>query len=230
MNIMDKPKLLSWDSDFFSFRIGLIELHSNIIHEKDLKEVISDFKLIYLVSENPVKKKFECFYDCKIWFSIEEVEKSFIADQQVFLNNRELTPDLLQLTYESGHLSRFKRDPNFSEENFKKLYKAWIINSLKGDMADVVFVTKNKNKITGFVTVSISEKFGTVGLIAVSPKMRGMGLGKKLIERASNFCLEQNVNELRIPTQEENLKAINFYKKLGFKEISRKYIYHYWNT
>ena len=62
------------------------------------------------------------------------------------------------------------------------------------------------------------------------PNSQGKGFGKNLLKKVENFCLENNVKTLHIPTQLENITACNFYTKLGY-EISEKIIIkHFWKN
>ena len=53
-------------------------------------------------------------------------------------------------------------------------------------------------------------------------------MGTVLINYLQNYLYDKNYKELQVPTQETNIPAINFYKKLGFKLIKKEYIYHRW--
>jgi hypothetical protein len=77
------------------------------------------------------------------------------------------------LAFESGKYSRFKFDVNFTQYKFELLYIKWIDNSFNKQFADKIFYTKAFDEVTGFVTVKLSEKFATIGLIAVSKNFQG---------------------------------------------------------
>ena len=89
-------------------------------------------------------------------------------------------------------------------------------NSINKKFADKIFYYLLEKEVVGFVTVKNSNDFSTIGLIAVNNNYQGRGIGKQLINIVENYCLELNINELRIPTQKENISACNFYKKLDY--------------
>lgn len=42
------------------------------------------------------------------------------------------------------------------------------------------------------------------------------------------YCLNNNIYELRIPTQKENVLVCTFYNKNGYQIIEETIIKHYW--
>ncbi|MBJ7536254.1 GNAT family N-acetyltransferase [Marinomonas transparens] len=55
----------------------------------------------------------------------------------------------------------------------------------------------------------------------VSPKYQGQGIGKRLIQAAEHWAIEQGFQELASDAQISNEKSICLHKKQGFKEIER---------
>ncbi|WFA07827.1 N-acetyltransferase [Tissierella sp. Yu-01] len=72
-----------------------------------------------------------------------------------------------------------------------------------------VFVYEDNNEIKGFI--GIIEKIYIAGLF-VSNQYQNEGIGSKLLEKC-----KENYPILRLDVYAKNLKAINFYKKHGFK-------------
>ena len=68
-------------------------------------------------------------------------------------------------------------------------------NSVNKQFADKIFYTKAFDEVTGFVTVKLSKKFATIGLIAVSKNFQGKGIGKILICEVEEYCINNNVFE-----------------------------------
>ncbi|MDQ4139476.1 MAG: hypothetical protein M3142_03015, partial [Bacteroidota bacterium] len=61
--------------------------------------------------------------------------------------------DLQRLALQSGTYSRFKRDPHFKNQEFEKLYTAWLQNSISKNVARKVFIYHLEGKILGFITL-----------------------------------------------------------------------------
>ena len=174
-------KKLPWDSEFFSLQIGEITTTEKSIAAK------RDFDLLYLKSQQDNNLLFtgytNSFSEEKVIYSLNlKVSKTVSSNIFSFINTEFLKEELYQLAYESGKYSRFKLDPKFHDEDFKKLYRTWVDNSLKGIFSDDVLLYKENNVIQGFVTYKINNNLASVGLIAVYPDQQGKGIGKKLLE------------------------------------------------
>jgi len=228
-------KYLSWDSNFFGKKTGKI-ICNNSSELSDLlnKAKHDNYELIY-VFENEnyhVKNEIMKQYNGKLvdkkalyhkWITgllplYEQIEK--------YTGN--LTNELENLAYISGEFSRFKLDKNFKEDDFYRMYKIWIKESLSGQIADSVFVLKENGQINGMVTLKISEGIGHIGLIAVSPETQGKGYGKMLIKSCENRLFASDIFQLEAPTQKDNVQACNFYERAGFKIKEITNIYHFW--
>ncbi|MCZ8144475.1 GNAT family N-acetyltransferase [Flavobacterium sp.] len=221
-------KRLDWDSDFFGFEIGEISFSSDesIGNSENFKLLViksgNDFEVLIDGFEN-------CFSEIKIVF---EKELSLINSQNTSIYPIDETEydinDLYELAYESGKKSRFVLDKNFKNENFKKLYRKWVDNSISKEIAEDVLIYKENKQIMGFVTYKINESFGTIGLIAVSAAHQGKGIGNKLLSFVENRIFSNGITKLVIPTQLSNNTACNFYKKQNYTIQQKLFIKHYW--
>jgi dTDP-4-amino-4,6-dideoxy-D-galactose acyltransferase len=109
--------------------------------------------------------------------------------------------------------SRFFNDPFFSRGEAERLYRTWVENSVRGQAADVVYIIPQK----GFITCRRSrENSGEIVLIGVKKGHRGKGLGRALIVKAMEWFQRQKITTVTVRTQLKNLRAINFYLRLGF--------------
>lgn len=62
----------------------------------------------------------------------------------------------------------------------------------------------------------------SIGRVLVNKNYRGMGIARKMMIKAINF-IEKNLGEKEIKIQAQ-CYLIDFYKSLGFKEISNEYL------
>jgi len=221
---------LEWDSNFFNLKVGEIRYDANY-EEKDF----SSYDLIYLVSDEDVKLDlagFEnTFSETKVTFmkSVEYLTSSkdpIFRFDEVEINREQL----YLLAYESGKNSRFLLDAKFADHHFKKLYQAWIDNSINKKFADGILIYFEENKPKGFVTYKINNTIASVGLIAVNSDFQGKGIGTKLLVHLENLLFKQDVKQLTIPTQLSNLQACNFYTKQGYSIKNKIAIKHYWKN
>lgn len=228
---------LEWDSAFFDKKIGRLELRHT---DENLIEMLveakqQDYDLLYVfTSEECLINENDCFpfkgtlVDRKVVYTIDISDEVALSQQVKEYLSAELTPELLNLAYESGKFSRFRLDKNFHESDFQRLYARWIEKSVAHEMADKVFVIQESNKIVGMVTLKISGNTAEIGLIAVDSKMQGKGYGKLLVERCISEAALSNCKTLTVPTQFENKPACKFYDRCGFQVKSITNIYHFW--
>ncbi len=222
-------KHLDWDSSFFNKKIGLLEL----FNDSNFFEIQNDFDLIYVVSDKDIaieiKDYKQSHSENKIVFSKKIFQKNDSTDANIFLVLEDsIKEEIYELAFESGKFSRFKLDPNFDQLEFEKLYRKWVDNSFNNEFADSVLVYKEQNKILGFVTYKVWDKYATIGLIGVCLKHQGKGIGKKLMQSVEMDLANKGLDELRIPTQLQNEMACRFYTKMGFVILEKKILKHYW--
>jgi dTDP-4-amino-4,6-dideoxy-D-galactose acyltransferase len=139
-----------------------------------------------------------------------------------------LNDQLLRLAMDAGSFSRFKLDKNLSGY-FKKMYKTWLEKSISRSIADEVFVYKEEGHIYGFITITKKHKHAVIGLIAVDSSRKKKGIGRKLIDAAEEWAINQKIEKITVATQQQNSGACNFYSKLGFEIYDEDFIYHVWD-
>ncbi len=105
--------------------------------------------------------------------------------------------------------SSVKETHNFLKSEDFEFYKRIIPDFLPN--VDL-FVLRSKNIILAFMGISAEN----LEMLFVSEESRGQGYGKHLLEYAINNFGIKNVD-----VNEQNKQAIEFYKKFGFKMVSR---------
>jgi ribosomal protein S18 acetylase RimI-like enzyme len=88
---------------------------------------------------------------------------------------------------------------------------------------DPAFVAQDEaGKIVGFIMTSMEpRKTGSIITIDVMPDWRGKGVGKKLMGLAEEELKTRGAKKIILQTAVDNIDAIGFYKKLGYKEKKR---------
>ena len=232
----EQIEYLSWDSDFFEKKIGRI--YANQI--SNLDNILSEaqranYQLVYVfgdkdyfIDDNILKRFSGHLADRKVLYEKKTIgtkeNLSFISEYK----EDGLVPELEQLAYDSGKFSRFKRDKNFRKDDFYRMYKIWMENSVKKQMADNIFVVIENGIVKGMVTLKIKNEKGHIGLIAVSPDVHGKGYGKALINACENKLFANGILSIDVPTQADNISACKFYEKCGFQLKDINNIYHFW--
>jgi dTDP-4-amino-4,6-dideoxy-D-galactose acyltransferase len=182
------------------------------------------------ITTDSIEKSSGLLVDSKITFFAPISEKSSY-NKSDFIRPYALkfpSEKLKDLALQSGIFSRFKIDPNFRNNEFEKLYKEWIERSVKKELSDEVLVYYEDNTEKGFVTVSIKNNVGTIGLIAVDENVRGKSIGKKLMSAALYYLSGENVEIAEVATQKANVNACRFYKAIGFEIKNIVNVYHLW--
>lgn len=233
-------EILEWDSAFFGYPVA------KVITEKitagKLGAIINEakdkgIKLLYVfadpadaVSVGSANTANAKLVDQKITFNMKIDNSAVIAvDEHIeeFEGNQP-TEKLVDLSMQSGLYSRYKIDTGFKNNEFERLYLAWIENSVNKKIADHTFVYKEDGRELGFVTLKIKNNIGQIGLIAVDETSRGKSIGKKLVAAVVEMLIRKNIPELDVATQIDNDDACNFYKKTGFAGSKTENIYHIW--
>ncbi len=102
----------------------------------------------------------------------------------------------------------------------KKYFSDLIVNNY------VVIAIIDKN-IVGYLAGSINEKgcyeevqYGEINNMYIDSNYRLYGIGRKLFESFRQYCLDNNITNLQVTASAKNKDAINFYKKIGFKDFN----------
>ncbi len=113
---------------------------------------------------------------------------------------------------------------SYTDERDVKSYINWLLRRDKENF----LVLRLKGKIVGFIAgddhwFSKRERslVGAIHEIVIKPKYQGRGYGKRLMLEMLKRFKEKKLKKAELWVGEENYRAINFYKSLGFKESGR---------
>jgi dTDP-4-amino-4,6-dideoxy-D-galactose acyltransferase len=230
MNILSNEMIneLTWDSDFFKKKIGELKIltESQPAIEMAIKNA-KDGNFKYIICKiksqrTTLIKILESlgFYlsDIGVTWAIEtdkflyKGKNSSIRESVQIATDKDI-PMLKEMIKSLFLESRFYNDPFFSKEDADNLYQKWIENSVKGQIADIVFLIPD----TGFITCKKStSNIVEIPLIGIIKDSRGKGVGTTLITESINWAETKGINLVSVRTQLRNLNAMNFYVKLGF--------------
>ena len=232
---------LPWDSEFFELRIG------RVVSQRLSIDLVSD------INRWAIENRMDCLYllarsDHRQTIKLAEENGFSLVDVRITLQRslagvgaercpsisliRPYEPgDLLALrriARESHYDSRFYFDARFSAHRCDELFDRWIERSCEG-WADRVFVGLQDGVVAGYVTCHHSGRAeGQIGLIAVAPQARGVGLGAKLVQAALQFLARQNLSTATVITQGRNLQSQCLYQRSEFTTRLVELWYHKW--
>lgn len=228
---------LDWDSEFFGFKIGILDLQN--LDEYDFKYEIEraaslDFSLLYLT--HPYSERFLCDFHRKLSCLLVDTKVTYAKSElcQKFIGHSSLTDgagfidQLYELAFESGKYSRFKLDPRFGIQSFKMLYRAWVDNSVGKSNDQDIFVYEDNGLVLGFCLVEYPLDRVKISLIGVSPQYQGKGIGRDLCKTVEAYTFQRGFRSLTVATQLVNHGACKFYEKMGMNLVESVSIYHLW--
>lgn len=116
------------------------------------------------------------------------------------------------------------------EEKFEEKFDDfWNINILKSELNNnnsLYFVAKNENEVLGFIGIFINVDFSEITNIVVRKDFRKLGIGKMLLEKIIEETKRNNKEFIYLEVNENNINAINLYKKYKFEEVGRRKQYY----
>jgi N-acetylglutamate synthase-like GNAT family acetyltransferase len=84
-----------------------------------------------------------------------------------------------------------------------------------------VWVVEDAGDIVGVLVTQAMPDHLLLDAIAVAPDAQGGGHGRRLLERADQDALEQQLVEIRLCTNEAMTENLAFYPRRGFRETGR---------
>ena len=79
-----------------------------------------------------------------------------------------------------------------------------------------IFTGHIKNKLVGFIDVSLFANFGMINGFCVNEKNRKLGIGTNLLGFGINFLKESGVQKIKLLVKKDNSTARKMYEQEGF--------------
>jgi ribosomal-protein-alanine N-acetyltransferase len=83
--------------------------------------------------------------------------------------------------------------------------------------ADVFLVAEADEQVVGYICGEYLFKRGHIISLAIKRGYRGRGIGKELLNMFVRSAVIRGIEEVYLEVSIENVDAINFYRKMGFK-------------
>jgi dTDP-4-amino-4,6-dideoxy-D-galactose acyltransferase len=240
--IADDPayRMLPWDSDFFGVRIAKIDpmgfaearraecLNWCREHGVDCAYLFvdsGDQPLLDAAIEHGFR-----LVDVRVTLKVvPTTTQARPSPARVELRpSRESDIDSLSRIATGAHRdTRFYVDGRFGRDRCDALYELWVAKSCRG-WADRVIVAEHAEEAVGYVTCHRSERAGRIGLVGVTPRVRGLGIGHAMIGEALRWFAGEGVVEVSVATQARNIAGLSLYQKSGFAVRSIDCGFHKW--
>lgn len=113
--------------------------------------------------------------------------------------------------------------PLFSVDNFTyKLTR----NEFSTNPYLKILTYVEKDKIIGFLLYSLIYDRIEIEQFEVTTKERRKGIGNELLNYLIEKYQDNNIKNITLEVKEDNIAAINLYKKYGFKKVSTREKYY----
>lgn len=231
-------EVLPWDSAWWGVRTGCITAEGSANANFDLALMWCrdhDIELAYLLvptSNLAVAHAAEDsgfhFVDVRVTMSIDpSIRLPAIRHARNTTRRAELRdlPALRRIAAASHTGSRFFADPTLPTTRCIALYEHWIESSCS-DETKIVRVAEVGHELAGYITCEIDRRAGRIGLVAVAPTYRGIGIGSGLVNAALQTFRDAETTPVYVITQGRNVAAQRLYQRCGFTAESTHLWFH----
>lgn len=228
---------LAWDSEHFGFKIGRVTQCSADIPERAVRWATArSMDCLYLLVDSQDAETLRAaaaagfrLVDIRVTLSAGIPSAGHQAGIRLAVDDD--IRFLSRLAARSHRNSRFYADGRFSQARCDALFAAWIERSCKDrNFAQTVFVADAGGEPVGYVTCSIKQGVGDIGLIAVDESHSGRGLGGELLGQAYEWFRTQGACRVQVVTQGSNVRALRMYERTGFRVENVQLWFHWWQT
>lgn len=236
-----EPEYLSWDSEFFGFRVARATDAGGMDVERVLGWCVQNaIEWLYILvpagnTETTVRLEREScnLMDIRLELGLG---RGVAGDKRGkwtegvirLWEERDIKP-LRSIAGQAHIASRFYHDPRVPFGKASALYEVWIEKSCTGGLADVVLVADMGGRACGYVTGKLDGNgSGYIGLVGVAPHAQGRGVGRGLVSAAVNWLQAEGCDDIRVVTQGRNVVAQRVYQSFGFQTTSVHLWYHRW--
>ena len=101
--------------------------------------------------------------------------------------------------------------------SFPQPYSLPLLEALTHMNRNILLVATSRDKVLGYIIVSVEGERGHVISIAVSPEYRRTGVGRSLLNEATRILKDRGVKSIHLEARRSNIPTLRFYEKLGFK-------------
>jgi dTDP-4-amino-4,6-dideoxy-D-galactose acyltransferase len=235
-------EFLDWDSKFFGRRIARVVgpcLTEKSIADIDLWCGEHRIDCLYFLAASSDQRTARIaqgngfrFVDARVTLDVCIAKACGTGDGAPGTTIRKATEadieSLKALARSSHRDTRFYYDGNFPLRRCDELYETWIEKSCRGWAKNVLIAT-NGAESEGYISCHVpSVGSGQIGLVGVTEKAQGKGVGRELLVNAIRWFREEGVEVASVATQGRNVRAQRLYQRCGFVTRSVELWFHRW--
>lgn len=112
------------------------------------------------------------------------------------------------------------------QESFADGWNCEMLKSAFENKSFYAYGAFNEQGMCGFITYSVAGEDVDIGDIFVLEKYRKQGVGSKLLQKCFKQAKSLSADKIFLEVRKSNSKAISFYTKFGFNEISQRKKYY----
>jgi len=231
-------KYLQWDTQYFGVRSARVNLYK-VVDKQEQEEIIrfcKDYDFVTISNFGNMKEnnywignRTNAFLtDINIQFTKTPTIKQKHENDKIFVMNC-LPKDaqIIDIAKRAFNYSRFFADPNLPVEKAKNIYVNWTECAFDKDNKYFV-IFKKESEVLGYLLFSNDGDTSIIELIAVDVRYQGQNVGRTLINAMESFIIDLGIKRIRVGTQINNISAVEFYTRVGFKYSNCISIYHLW--
>jgi ribosomal-protein-alanine acetyltransferase len=107
-------------------------------------------------------------------------------------------------------------DEAFSKKQIAQLLEEYNCVSLIARVGDTI-----AGFVVGMIYVDRKALYGHILTIDVAPTYRRRGIGQLLLQEIERIFMQKSVKASHLEVREDNVAAINLYRKLGYEKIGK---------
>ncbi|GMR25430.1 MAG: hypothetical protein BMS9Abin39_0728 [Ignavibacteria bacterium] len=187
--------------------VGIRDTIKSIIKEVDINLIYSISKLSKAIGNNILMNRV-----------LDDLRQKALTEISVVPFKRKYKSDFIRINRE--WLKKYFEDEGFEKEDERLLKnpEKEIIN--KG--GEIFFAILNNEVVGTCAVIKIDDLSFELAKMGVTEKAQGKQIGKKLALTSIGYAVEKGAVKLTLCTSIKLIAALNLYKKLGFKEKTKK--------
>lgn len=241
-------EILSLDKGYLS-RILKRFLKDNLIAKVSSTQDKRAFNIMLTESGNELMKSLTIKVDEKIK---QKTDKMNFSEKDLLINSMHTVQHLLSkdqlvaddITYRNelnpgdiGYIIYLHGNIYAKESHFSKDFEKYVVKTFYDFFEnyspenDRIWLAEYNNKIVGCIAIQHQpENEAQLRWFLLDPAFRGLGIGKRLLADALNFCNERNYKNIFLLTTSTQNKALEMYKIAGFKLTESEELHQWGKT